>query len=105
MLAGDGSGVRDSVVNQLLTKMDGIKQRNNILIIALTNRKDLLDPALLRPGRLEVHIEIPVPDRKGREEILNILLKPLVEENLISFQNLNIWIHNLGKFYQFMTLK
>ena len=52
---------------------------NNILVIALTNRKDLIDAALLRPGRLEVHVEIQLPDLDGREEILFILLKPLVQ--------------------------
>ena len=51
MLAGDGSGVRDSCVNQLLSKLDGIAAINNVLVIGLTNRIDLIDPALLRPGR------------------------------------------------------
>jgi hypothetical protein len=50
-LGGDDSGVRDSVVNQLLSKMDGVGELRNILVIALTNRKDLIDDALLRPGR------------------------------------------------------
>jgi vesicle-fusing ATPase len=50
-MIGDGSGVRDSVVNQLLSKMDGVGQIDNILIIGITNRKDLIDEALLRPGR------------------------------------------------------
>ena len=50
-LGGDDSGVRDSVVNQLLTKMDGVGELKNILVIGLTNRKDLIDDALLRPGR------------------------------------------------------
>lgn len=63
------------MVNQLLSKIDGISERNNVLIIGLTNRKDLIDPALLRPGRFEVHIEIPVPSAEGREEILNILFR------------------------------
>jgi len=50
-MVGDGSGVRDSVVNQLLSKMDGVGQIGNILVIGITNRKDLIDEALLRPGR------------------------------------------------------
>lgn len=62
----------DDVVNQLLSKIDGVNSLNNILIIGMTNRKDLLDEALLRPGRLEVHIEIPLPDEKGRLQILKI---------------------------------
>ncbi|KAF5003935.1 hypothetical protein FDECE_9556 [Fusarium decemcellulare] len=70
--AGGGTGVGDSVVNQLLSKLDGVDQLNNILLIGMTNRKDMIDDALLRPGRLEVHVEISLPDEKGRLEIINI---------------------------------
>ena len=52
--SGDSTGVHDSIVNQLLTKIDGVDALNNILLIGMTNRKDLIDEALLRPGRLEV---------------------------------------------------
>mmetsp|Transcript_29452 Transcript_29452/g.54049 ORF Transcript_29452/g.54049 Transcript_29452/m.54049 type:complete len:737 (-) Transcript_29452:552-2762(-) len=68
----DGTGVHDTVVNQLLSKIDGVNALNNVLLIGMTNRRDMLDDALLRPGRLEVQIEIGLPDEPGRLQILKI---------------------------------
>lgn len=70
-MAGN-TGVNDTVVNQLLSKIDGVDQLNNILVIGMTNRRDMIDDALLRPGRLEVSIEIGLPKESGRIQILNI---------------------------------
>jgi vesicle-fusing ATPase len=66
------SDIGDSAVNQLLDRMDGTKKLNNILVIGMTNRLSLLDDALLRPGRFEIHLEIGLPDEAGRNSILKI---------------------------------
>lgn len=81
---GDGTGVGDNVVNQLLAKMDGVDQLNNILVIGMTNRKDLIDGALLRPGRFEVQVEIHLPDEAGRVQIFEIQTKKMRENNMMS---------------------
>lgn len=81
--AGGGTGVGDSVVNQLLSKLDGVDQLNNILLIGMTNRMDMIDEALLRPGRLEVHMEISLPDEYGRSQILNIHTEKMRHNNVM----------------------
>lgn len=81
---GDSTGARDGVVTQLLSLMDGVKALNNILIIGMTNRKDLIDEALLRPGRMEVHIEVGLPDEKGRLQILEIHTKSMRDNNMLA---------------------
>ena len=78
-----GTGVHDSAVNQLLTKIDGVNSLNNIIVIGMTNRKDLIDEAILRPGRLELHIEIGLPDEKGRQQIFNIHTKKMRENKVL----------------------
>lgn len=85
----DSTGVSDSVVNQLLSKIDGVDSLNNILLIGMTNRKDMIDDALLRPGRLELHVEIGLPDKKGRTQILNIHTKNMQEARRITPEALN----------------
>uniref|UniRef100_A0A8C6TZJ6 Vesicle-fusing ATPase n=1 Tax=Neogobius melanostomus TaxID=47308 RepID=A0A8C6TZJ6_9GOBI len=77
------TGVHDTVVNQLLSKIDGVEQLNNILVIGMTNRPDLIDEALLRPGRLEVKMEIGLPDEHGRIQILNIHTAKMRQHNLL----------------------
>jgi vesicle-fusing ATPase len=84
-----GTGVHDNAVNQLLAKIDGVEALNNILIIGMTNRKDLMDEAILRPGRLELHVEIGLPNEKGRLEILNIHTKKMRENELLE-QDVNL---------------
>jgi len=66
------SVVHDNVVNQLLTKLDGMQSLDNVLVVGITNRRDLLDPAVLRPGRLELQVEVGLPDVRGRRQIFNI---------------------------------
>ncbi|MCJ1364317.1 transport between ER and Golgi ATPase protein [Acarospora aff. strigata] len=78
-----GTGVGDSVVNQLLSKLDGVDQLNNVLLIGMTNRKDMIDDALLRPGRLEVHMEISLPDEHGRAQILKIHTQKMRNNNVM----------------------
>ena len=77
----DSTGVSDSIVNQLLSKIDGVDSLNNILIIGMTNRKDMIDEAILRPGRLEVHVEIGLPDEHGRGQIIGIHVSMMKEKN------------------------
>ena len=78
-----GTGVTDSAVNQLLTKIDGVDSLNDIIVIGMTNRKDLIDEAILRPGRLELHIEVSLPDEKGRLQIFNIHTKKMRENKVL----------------------
>lgn len=79
-----GTGVHDTVVNQLLTKIDGVDALNNILLIGMTNRRDMLDDALLRPGRLEVQVEIGLPDDSGRLQILQIHTAKMTKNSFLA---------------------
>lgn len=80
----DGTSVGDSVVNQLLAKMDGVEQLNNILVIGMTNRLDMLDEALLRPGRFEIQLEIGLPDHDGLMQILKIHTATMRQNNVLA---------------------
>ena len=72
---GNANDEREQTLNQILVEMDGFDPYNQIIIIAATNRPDVLDPALLRPGRFDRQIVVGLPDRRGREEILNIHIR------------------------------
>jgi transitional endoplasmic reticulum ATPase len=71
----DSSGVTDRIVNQMLTEMDGIQPLKNVVVIAATNRAELVDPALLRPGRFDRIIYVPPPDLNARKEIFKVHLR------------------------------
>lgn len=85
---GGGHDEREQTLNQLLTEMDGFGENEGIIIIAATNRPDVLDPALLRPGRFDRQITVNLPDIKGREEILKVHAKNKILANNVTLENL-----------------
>jgi len=86
--SGIGSGSSEKVVNQLLTELDGVEELENVIVIAATNRKDLIDPALLRPGRIEAHVELTNPDDKTIEEIFKVHTRNMPLEKSLSLSEL-----------------
>ena len=74
---GGGNDEREQTLNQMLVEMDGFETGTNIIVIAATNRPDVLDPALLRPGRFDRQVVVPLPDIRGREQILNVHMKKI----------------------------
>jgi cell division protease FtsH len=78
-----GNDERESTLNQLLTEMDGFGTNSGVIVLAATNRADMLDPALLRPGRFDRHIYLELPNMKEREEIFKVHLRPLIYDESI----------------------
>ena len=85
---GGGHDEREQTLNQLLAEMDGFGTNEGIIIIAATNRADVLDPALLRPGRFDRQVTVNLPDRKGREEILEVHARNKILDKNITLGNL-----------------
>jgi AFG3 family protein len=80
---GGANDERESTLNQLLTEMDGFGTNSGVIVVAATNRADMLDPALLRPGRFDRHIYLELPNMKEREEIFKVHMRPLIMDDTI----------------------
>ena len=74
---GGGHDEREQTLNQLLVEMDGFDDNDGVIVIAATNRPDVLDPALLRPGRFDRQVTVPLPDIRGREQVLKVHMRPV----------------------------
>lgn len=85
---GGGHDEREQTLNQILTEMDGFDVRTNVIVLAATNRPDMLDSALVRPGRFDRRISIPLPDLKDREEIIKIHMRGKPVDPSVSVENL-----------------
>jgi transitional endoplasmic reticulum ATPase len=84
MRGSESTAITDSIVNQILSEMDGIENSSGVFVIGATNRAELLDPAILRPGRFDYQIEIPLPNADARKQIFDInLRKKPVEKGII----------------------
>ncbi len=85
---GGGHDEREQTLNQILVEMDGFEQGTNVIVLAATNRADVLDPALLRPGRFDRRVNIELPDRKDRKEILDIHFEKKPLEKSVDLESL-----------------
>ena len=85
---GGGNDEREQTLNQLLVEMDGFDNEKGLIVLAATNRADILDPALLRPGRFDRHVPVERPDVKGREEILRIHAKNVKIDDDVDFESI-----------------
>jgi len=85
---GGGHDEREQTLNQILVEMDGFETGTNVIVLAATNRSDVLDPALLRPGRFDRRINIMLPERKDREEILKVHFKSKPTDETVSIESL-----------------
>jgi transitional endoplasmic reticulum ATPase len=83
------TGLTDSIVNQILAEMDGIEKSDNIFVIGTTNKSDLMDPALLRPGRFDYQIFVPLPDEKARTSIFSVHLKNKPDSTEVSIDEIS----------------
>jgi transitional endoplasmic reticulum ATPase len=88
------SGVTERVISQLLTEMDGITTLADVVVIAATNRPDIVDPAILRPGRFDRLIYVPNPDQKAREEIFKIYTKDMPLAKNVDLPQLTVMTNN-----------
>lgn len=86
---GGGHDEREQTLNQILVEMDGFESGVNVIVLAATNRADVLDPALLRPGRFDRRVNIPLPDRKDREAILNVHFKDKPTDKTVNLSALS----------------
>ncbi len=89
--AGGETAVTERVVSQLLTELDGMDNMHGVIVLAATNRPDMIDPALLRPGRFDKIVQIPLPDKAGRKMILDIYAEKIPTAKAEDFLNLPNW--------------
>ncbi|MGO3858464.1 MAG: ATP-dependent zinc metalloprotease FtsH [Neisseriaceae bacterium] len=85
---GGGNDEREQTLNQLLVEMDGFESNTTVIVIAATNRPDVLDPALQRPGRFDRQVVVPLPDIRGREQILNVHMRKVPLDKSVDAQTL-----------------